>query len=176
MDSSDEPPLEQLFPKLAWAGYEITSPATRQYNCAAWAAGYNDVPWDHGAVLYAYWPRRVSRDGSTGSLVAVFAALGYTRCDNGDLEEGLEKIAIYDNANDDWTHAARQLADGSWTSKLGGREDIRRHARRFQGREVIPRWAPRCSFWTRSTSICRSSSYLGERSNGRRSGLRVPVA
>lgn len=125
MDSSDEPTLEQLFPNLASADYEITSPATRQYNCVAWAAGYDDVPWDQNAVPYAYWPHRIPRDGSTGSLVAAFGTLGYTRCDNGGFEDGFEKIAIYGQANDDWTHAARQLADGSWTSKLGGREDIR---------------------------------------------------
>ena len=125
MDSSDEPSLEQLFPNLGSVSYEITSPATRQYNCVAWAAGYDDVPWDHCAVPYTYWPRRIPRDGTTGSLVAVFATLGYMRCDTGELEEGFEKIVIYGKSNDDWTHAARQLADGSWTSKLGGREDIR---------------------------------------------------
>ena len=125
MDSSNEPTLERLFPNLASTSYEITSPATRQYNCAAWAAGYDNVPWDHSAVPYTYWPRRVPRDGSTGSLVAAFATIGYVKCVNGDPEEGFEKIAVYGKSNDDWTHVARQLRDGSWTSKLGGREDIR---------------------------------------------------
>lgn len=41
-----------------------------------------------------------------------------------DLEAGIEKIAIYVDANGVPTHAARQLADGTWTSKLGEWEDI----------------------------------------------------
>jgi len=37
---------------------------------------------------------------------------------------GFEKIALYSNANES-THAARQLPDGQWTSKLGDFEDIK---------------------------------------------------
>ena len=44
-------------------------------------------------------------------------------CGNGSLEDGYEKVAIY--ARDgELTHAARQLRDGRWTSKLGKYEDI----------------------------------------------------
>ncbi len=124
MVTSDEPSLEDLFPNLASANYEISSPATRQYNCVAWAAGYDDIPWDHGSSPYTYWPRRVARDGSVASLIAAFATLGYVTCDDGRFEEGFEKIAIYGQTNNDWTHAARQLEDSRWTSKLGAREDL----------------------------------------------------
>jgi hypothetical protein len=58
-------------------------------------------------------------------MLAAFATIGFVPCENGSLVAALEKIVIYGKANGDWTHAARQLADGSWTSKLGGREDIR---------------------------------------------------
>ena len=34
-------------------------------------------------------------------------------------------MAIFADSNDIPTHAARQLADGAWTSKLGQAEDIR---------------------------------------------------
>jgi hypothetical protein len=41
------------------------------------------------------------------------------------LEPGIEKVAIYaDLPADSWTHAARQLPNGRWTSKLGDFEDI----------------------------------------------------
>jgi hypothetical protein len=40
------------------------------------------------------------------------------------LELGYEKVALYADGNGEWTHAARQLADGWWTSKLGPDEDI----------------------------------------------------
>jgi len=49
---------------------------------------------------------------------------GYVRCDDGNREPGFEKVAIYADANGDFTHAARQKEDGSWTSKLGEWEDI----------------------------------------------------
>ncbi len=50
-------------------------------------------------------------------------ALGYEECEDGSHEPGFEKIALY--AKDaEPTHAARQLPDGRWTSKLGKLEDI----------------------------------------------------
>ena len=53
----------------------------------------------------------------------LFRTAGYESCDDGALEVGQEKVAIY--ARDDRPqHAARQLANGRWTSKLGDYEDI----------------------------------------------------
>jgi hypothetical protein len=48
--------------------------------------------------------------------------LNITR-DHVELEQGQEKIAIYARDGEP-THAARQLEDGSWTSKLGPSVDI----------------------------------------------------
>ena len=49
--------------------------------------------------------------------------MGYEPCERGDLEPGFEKVAIF--ADDEGpTHAARQLDNGRWTSKLGSMEDI----------------------------------------------------
>jgi hypothetical protein len=39
------------------------------------------------------------------------------------LEPGFLKVALYGTGLT-YTHAARQLADGKWTSKLGKGEDI----------------------------------------------------
>ena len=44
-------------------------------------------------------------------------------CSDSSLEAGYEKIAIYVKDGIP-THAARQLGDGRWTSKLGKYEDI----------------------------------------------------
>ena len=49
---------------------------------------------------------------------------GFEPCENGDHEEGFEKIALYVNKAGKVTHAARQLDSGKWTSKLGNLEDI----------------------------------------------------
>lgn len=50
--------------------------------------------------------------------------MGYEVCDNTELEVGFEKIAIYGDSDGEATHAARQLPNGKWTSKLGRWEDI----------------------------------------------------
>jgi hypothetical protein len=56
-------------------------------------------------------------------LVETFRSLGYQECENGGLEEGYEKVALYGSTLI-YTHAARQLPNGKWTSKLGRSEDI----------------------------------------------------
>lgn len=51
-------------------------------------------------------------------------SLGYEKGDDFGLEIGIEKVAIFADENFLPTHAARQLEDGAWTSKLGEEEDI----------------------------------------------------
>ncbi|MEG3858797.1 hypothetical protein QT974_06710 [Microcoleus sp. herbarium12] len=50
--------------------------------------------------------------------------LGYEICKDDLLEVGYQKIAIYVDLNGIPTHAARQLVNGKWTSKLGWLEDM----------------------------------------------------
>jgi len=51
-------------------------------------------------------------------------AAGYADCDLEDgLESGYEKVALYGSGMF-YTHAARQLSTGKWTSKLGREVDI----------------------------------------------------
>ena len=59
-----------------------------------------------------------------GSLVAAFVQLGYSTCADGTQEPSLQKVALYADQFGRWTHAARQLPNGGWTSKLGKLEDI----------------------------------------------------
>jgi hypothetical protein len=48
-----------------------------------------------------------------------FVALeGDRTCIDGSLEDGIEKVAIYSHGNV-YEHAARQLENGKWTSKMG---------------------------------------------------------
>jgi hypothetical protein len=55
--------------------------------------------------------------------VCAFNWLGYFQCDNSRLEPYYEKVALYANGASP-KHMARQLRDGTWTSKCGGAEDI----------------------------------------------------
>ena len=53
-------------------------------------------------------------------------------CDAERPEAGYQKVALFAVA-DETTHAARQLAIGRWTSKLGPREDIEHGLRELEG-------------------------------------------
>jgi hypothetical protein len=120
--------LEKAFTKLLAAGYRKTSDRTGfphendlAYNCIAWAA--NDFAhwwWPQADSVWPFWSKR---EPQICNFVTAFRGLGYFVCDNSRLERGFEKIALYARRSIP-THMARQLMDGSWTSKCGPEEDI----------------------------------------------------
>jgi len=71
-----------------------------------------------------YWPPNVDRNTTLDSFLRAYGTLGYAPCADDTLEAGFEKIAIYVDIVGEPTHAALQLADGRWTSKMGDFEDI----------------------------------------------------
>lgn len=116
--------IEQAFPDLAGNNYQITSSKDRNYNCIAWAAGDRQRWWWPGSdEVLEYWPSGVPRIRSRDAFVAAFATLGYQVCDGESQEEGYEKVALFADSRGP-THAARQLPNGRWSSKLGKWEDI----------------------------------------------------
>jgi hypothetical protein len=106
------------FPRLTPENHRVTSPATTDYNCIAWAARDTGRWWEPGS----YWPVAGAGYGPD-ALEAAFLALGFEPCPDGSAEAGWEKVALY-AAGPFYTHAARQLPSGAWTSKLGRSEDI----------------------------------------------------
>ncbi len=112
--------LDNSFPNLSSSGFEITSDFSLGYNCIAWAAGDASRWW--WPITGDYWP--IDDDStSADSFAHAFATIGYGPADNDSLEDGYDKIALF--AKDDRvTHAARQLPNGCWTSKLGSDVDI----------------------------------------------------
>jgi hypothetical protein len=116
--------IEARFPGLQASPYRVTSPATRDYNCVAWAAGDTANWWwpdtDNDA---AFWPPGVPREETVDAFVAAFATLGYAPAQGEEIEPGFEKVTLFAHGGVP-THAARQLPDGRWTSKLGRLEDI----------------------------------------------------
>lgn len=74
-----------------------------------------------------YWPPgalRVNDNDNIDALKRAFAQIGFEECATGDWEPGYRKVALYVTANDDWSHAAIQVQDGQWQSKLGNSFDI----------------------------------------------------
>jgi hypothetical protein len=115
--------LDALFPSLAQEGFVETSPASPAYNCIAWAASQTDVAWWPDPQGVGYWPEGVPRTETLEAFYLAFESIGYSRCGDGALETGMEKVALYALAGQP-KHAARQLPDGRWTSKLGKFIDI----------------------------------------------------
>ena len=115
-------PLEDIFPNLKGTAYTIASPANTEYNCIAWSVGDTEQWW-WPSPLY-YWPPGVPREETVEAFVRGYGTLGFVPCKDDSLEPGFEKIAIYVEQGRKPTHAARQLSNGQWTSKLGKSEDI----------------------------------------------------
>lgn len=80
-----------------------------------------------------HWPKSVERREALEVFEQAYAVMGYSRCDNPDVESGCEKVAIFSNEAGKPTHAARQLGNGLWTSKLGQLEDIEHELRALEG-------------------------------------------
>lgn len=116
--------LERLFPHLRGAPYEITSPAQPDYNCIAWAAGDSSRWWEPDGFGLYYWPESVPRKYTLEAYTEAFRRIGFEVCEDSTVEPGWEKVAIFVGADGMPTHAARQLPEGKWASKLGKREDI----------------------------------------------------
>jgi hypothetical protein len=113
-------PLEEVFPGLTAGGWRVTSSRDGDYNCIAWAAGDCHTWWWPGQdVSREYWPPGVPREHTRDAFVAAFVSLGYAVCAGADLEAGYERIALFADSNGKPTHAARQLLNGRWSSKLG---------------------------------------------------------
>ena len=88
-------------------------------------AGNDNQRWWQPVVLGGfYWPEGVARELTVENLAAVYKRLGYSACATTNFESGVEKVALYVEADGTPTHAARQVGADKWTSKLGELEDV----------------------------------------------------
>ena len=115
--------VNDLFPSLNGDNSRVTSNADSSYNCFAWAGRYTDR-WLDPIKPLGYWPPDIPSKATLNNFTLVYEADGWSRCESPDVEPGFEKIAIYTDRRGLPQHAARQLENGRWTSKLGEAEDI----------------------------------------------------
>lgn len=113
---SDLQDLFKEYPRLAGEKFEIICPASDSYNCIAYAAGDPRQPWSDEPE--DYWPAQVTRSPSITGLENLFRWLGFKKCKGPRLEAGYQKVALYADKGL-WTHAALQMPNGHWRSKLG---------------------------------------------------------
>jgi hypothetical protein len=115
--------LNQDFPRIGDVASKKTSEATDRYNCIAWAFGDNTRWW--WPIKRRYWPLSFENKTPMDAFIELFDAYGWALTNNRTLEAGQKKIALYASLMDGQpTHAARQLPNGSWTSKLGKDIDL----------------------------------------------------
>jgi hypothetical protein len=119
------------FPNLHAGNYEEKGPADKSYNCIAWAVERTDANWDpkegdDPEVRY-FWPPNAPSDYQVTSLIVALESVGFVICADGSMETGFEKVAIYADGPE-YMHAARQLENGKWTSKMGKAERIEHDA------------------------------------------------
>lgn len=118
------PELEIKWPNLSRTDYRVTSQKSQEYNCFAWAAGEEDRWWQPIPGEQFYWPEGVPQEETLDAYIQAYQTLGYELYNGDILESGYQKIAIYVDSSGIPTHAARQLPNGKWTSKLGWLEDV----------------------------------------------------
>ena len=115
---------ESFFPNIG--NWEKTSEPCTDYNCIGFAAGALDQWWEPFPEdgLGYYWPAGAARSRLLAGHVEAFRTLGYEVCEDGSLDPNKDKIVLYVNGYGHVVHAARQLTDGKWTSKMGNFDDI----------------------------------------------------
>lgn len=112
-------------PRLEHFDWERTSDKTEGYNCFAWAGGDEHRVWSPTALgAGVYWPLGIPALPTLDGVIDAYVKEGFERCDDHLPEGGFVKIAIFLDAVGEPRHAARQLVDGTWTSKLGGHIDV----------------------------------------------------
>jgi hypothetical protein len=121
MNTADPRKLEIMaaFPYLRYPDFEVRSKPDDQYNCIAYAAGQIKQWWWPNM----FWPRGCPRVETIDAFVAAFRTIHYEPCADASLEQGYEKVALYAIKRRP-KHAARQLPNGNWVSKLGLQHDI----------------------------------------------------
>jgi hypothetical protein len=111
------------FPNTTDHNCRRSSAPTFEYNCLAWSVHRQDVwMWPDEREQFA-WPIGMVRGDTLANLRSFFERIGFSVCFSEHLEPGFEKIAIY-GQNDIPEHVARQLPNGTWTSKLSGGIDV----------------------------------------------------
>lgn len=109
------------FPKLGEdPNFIVNSPTTSIYNCIAFAMRLQDR-WVAPSISCPgyWWPPIPECSMKKNSLVKAFEYVGFEVCDSCLMESGYDKVVLFCDDNDNWTHVARIVADGIEHSKFG---------------------------------------------------------
>jgi len=123
------------FPNSLGSPFGITSPKDKFYNCIAYVYGdYRRWYWPSSFLVPPYfWPPAIPRVVHVNSFIQLYSSIGYQVCQHGDLQAGVEKLAIFGFDALRPKHAALQLVDGNWSSKLGENHDVSHSIQNISG-------------------------------------------
>ncbi len=119
------------YPNLQAEGWVVRSPPSAKYNCIAWAVGENRKWWWPDIGLQYYWPQGAVRAETVEAFVQAFALMGFLECGPG-YDVGIQRIALY-ALNGVPKHAAKQIDDRLWHSKMGRNINIEHTLRGLEG-------------------------------------------
>lgn len=106
-----------------------------QFNCIAWAAGDRENWWwPSKNNKAAYWPEKAPREETLEAFIRAYATLGFEVCEGDSFEPDYDKIALYVAPDGRPTHAARQLDEHCWSSKLGEAEILCHPLKALEGK------------------------------------------
>lgn len=121
------------FPGLTDDNHKKTSEWDPRYNCIGFAAGTKLWWWPLRVPgVNRYWPPGVPQENTISAHVKAFEFKGYVECVDGSFETGFEKVALFAKDGEP-THAARQVDEYCWTSKLGPHIDIEHELKAVEG-------------------------------------------
>ena len=112
------------FPNSQAEPFEITSRETGDYNCIGWAVGDSTKFYWPGPSEFFFWPNEIPRNESLETFQLFFNSLVTKSVPTASWKRAFKKSRFL-KKNGLPTHAARQLADGFWTSKLDVLEDVK---------------------------------------------------
>lgn len=112
------------FPNSLNEPFVITSAQTWEYNCIAWAFGDNTKWYWPTENPPHFWPPNIRRELDLQSFIELYQLVDFVVCYSQEYEQGFEKIAIFAHSNGEPTHAAKQLPNGNWSSKMGPWHDV----------------------------------------------------
>lgn len=144
-------------------GYDTVSPATWTYNCIAFAGDITNGWWWPDSNGEGFWPDGITRETTIPCFIKAYETLGYKVCASPSLEPNFEKIAIYAERGEP-THAAKQLPDGRWKSKLGPWEDIEHNTTKaveeYLYGKVVVYLRRRDPSWQKTSPLAKFRSFL----------------
>lgn len=124
------------FPNSYKDPFKVKSPQTTDYNCIAWAVEIEDKDiWPEPRPYSSkYWPDNIPFEETLEAFIQFYESFGFEVCNNGKFEKKYLKIAIFTKDGIP-QHAARQLNESEWTSKLGHSYDVRHTLESMNGGE-----------------------------------------